>query len=295
MKRLLVALGALSFVSSNSFAVITVSSETDTGGWTAVGGNYDYLVDQQTGQPSSDIVGGTGGTYNAYDAGFFTNWDAGTASNTDGTLGFRVRLDDKDTNQGAYRGVFWVGMDANSDGMLDVFMGVDNQGSSQSLGIYDAGVYQQNPLISNSSPNTTTISSTAATSYTVSSSNYNYRPVSFSTDGGTTNDITSGGTDTDYYLSFTINFADVVNFLNTQGISITDASPLRYVIGTATQHNSINQDIGLLPKNFDGSQTWEQLGGLSPTMNATGTVVPEPSAALLGGLGFVALLRRRRN
>jgi len=289
MKRLLVALGALSVVASNSYAAVTVSSDTDTGGWNSVGGNYDYLVDQQTGQPSSDIVGGVGGAYNAYDAGFFTNWDAGTASSTDGTLGFRVRLDDKDTNQGTYKGVLWIGVDADIDGDIDAFMGVDNQGSSQTLGIYAPGSGLNN------SPNTTTISSTAATSYTVSSSNYNYRAVT-AADGGTTLDITTANSgDTDYYLSFTINFADVVSFLNGNGISITDASPLRYVLGTATQHNSLNQDLGNVNGNVNSSITWEQLGGFSPTMNATGTVVPEPTAALLGGLGLLALFRRRRN
>ena len=290
MKRLLVALGTFSVLFSNSYAAITVSSDTDTGGWKTIGGNYDYLTDQQTGQASSDIVGGVGGTYNAYDAGFFTNWDAGTASSTDGTLGFRVRLDDKDTNQGTYKGVLWIGVDADIDGDIDAFMGVDNQGSNQTLGIYAPG----NGL--NNSPSTTTISSTAATSYTVSATNYNYRTVNSATDGGTTNDITTATSgDVDYYLSFTVNFADVVSFLNTKGISITDASPLRYVLGTATQHNSLNQDLGNVNGNVNSSTTWEQLGGFTPTMNATGTVVPEPTAALLGGLGFIALLRRRRN
>lgn len=290
MKRLFVALGAFTVAASNSFAAITVSSDTDTGGWKSVNGNYDYLVDQQTGQPSSDIVGGVGGTYNAYDAGFFTNWDAGTASTTDGTLGFRVRLDDKDTNQGTYAGLLWIGVDANSDGAVDIFFGANNKGNNSSIEIRDAGGQ------ANTSPSTTSIGN-PVTGYVFSetSSNYNYRPVNFSTDGGTTNDITSGGTDTDYYLSFTVDFAKVVQFLGTQNIAITDASPLRYVLATATQDNSLNQDLGNVNGGVNSTSTWEQLGGFSPTMNATGTVVPEPSAALLGGLGFLALFRRRRN
>jgi hypothetical protein len=294
MKRLLVALGALSFVASNSYSAITVSSDTDTGGWNTVGGNYDYLVDQQTGQPASDIVGGVGGTYNAYDAGFFTNWDAGTASTTDGVLGFRVRLDEKDTNKNpaTFARVLWVGMDADLDGDVDVFMGVDNAGSSDSLGIYDAG----NGL--NNSPNTTSISSTAATSYTVTSSNYNYRAVA-AADGGTTLDITTGTSgDTDYYVTFTINFQDVVNFLNTAAggnISINESSSFRYVLGTATQHNSLNQDLGNVNGNTNSSTTWEQLGGFSPIVNAAGQVVPEPSSLLLGLAALPLVFRRRRN
>ncbi|HEY8962368.1 MAG TPA: PEP-CTERM sorting domain-containing protein, partial [Luteolibacter sp.] len=285
MKRFLVAFGVLSFVSSNSFAAISVSSDTDTGGWIAIGGNYDYLDDQQTGQPQSDIVGGTG-----YNAGFFTNWDAGGASHTDGTLGFRVRLDRADTNQNTFSGLLWVGVDANSDGALDIFFGANNKGNNTNIEIRDAGSGLNN------SPNTTTIdNSVAGYIFAETSSNYNYRPVNFTTDGGTTNDMTTGGTDTDYYLSFTVDFAKVVQFLGTQGIAITDESSLRYVLGTATQDNSLNQDLGNINnKTANLSQTWEQLGGFSPAMNATGTVVPEPSAALLGGLGFIGLLRRRR-
>jgi uncharacterized protein (TIGR03382 family) len=286
MKRLLVALGALSVVASNSYAAITVSSDTDTGGWMAIGGNYDYLDDQQTGQPQSDIVGGSG-----YNAGFFTNWDAGGASNTDGTLGFRVRLDRADTNQNTFSGLLWVGVDANVDGVVDIFFGANNKGNNTNIEIRDAGTGLNN------SPNTTSIgNSVAGYVFTETSSNYNYRAVNFSTDGGTTNDMTAGGTDTDYYLSFTVDFAKVVEFLGTQNIAITDASSLRYVLGTATQDNSLNQDLGNINnKTSDLSQTWEQLGGFSPIMNATGQVVPEPSAALLGGLGFLALFRRRRN
>jgi hypothetical protein len=283
MKRLLVAFGVLSFVSSNSFAAISVSSDTNTGGWKAVGSNYDFQADQQTGQPGADIVGGSG-----YDAGFFTNWDSGSAnSSTDGVLGFRVRFDERD-HQSGFKGNLWVGIDADVDGDIDAFIGA----TSSSIGIFDT-----DPAYANNSPNTTRIAGTATTSYTVSASNYNYRAVA-TADGGTTTDITSGGTDTDYYLSFTVNFQDMVNFLNSAAggnISITDATAIRYVVGTATQGNALNQDLGGVNGGVSSPTTWEQLGGFSPTMNATGTVIPEPQAALLGGLGFLGLLRRRRN
>jgi hypothetical protein len=283
MKRLLVALGALSFVASNSYSAITVSSDTDTGGWNAMGSNYDFQADQQTGQAGSDIVGNGG-----YDAGFFTNWDAGTASTTDGVLGFRVRFDALD-HQSGFKGNLWVGVDADVDGDIDVFIGA----TSSSIGIFDT-----DPSYANNSPNTTRIAGTATTSYTVSASNYNYRAVDFTNDGGTTNDITSGGTDTDYYLSFTMNFQDVVNFLNTTAggnISINDSSSIRYVLGTATQGNSLNQDLGGVNGGANSPTTWEQLGGFSPIMNAAGTVVPEPSSLLLGLAALPLVFRRRRN
>lgn len=292
MKNLPVVIGAISSLAvSQAFGAINVVSDTDTGGWLAISGNYDYLSDQQTGQPSSDIVGGSGGSYNLYDSGFFTNWDSGTVSNTDGTLGFRVRLDDHDgNNTPAYNGFLWVGIDADTNGSLDVFVGVDKQGNSSKIAIYDAGT---DP---NTSPSTTSIAQNAYYSTdAVSGANYSYRAVSSLTDGGTTDDITTGTSgEIDYYISFTVEFNRVVTFLNTQGISINDSTPLRYVVATATQGQSLNQDLGQLPKNFDGSQTWEQLGGFSPTMNATGTLVPEPSTMLLGACALPFLFRRRR-
>jgi len=292
MRYLTAAIGTISCLAvSQAFGAINVVSDTDTGGWIAISGNYDYLSDQQTGQPSSDIVGGSGGSYNLNDSGFFTNWDPGTASNTDGTLGFRVRLDDHDgNNTPAYNGFLWVGIDADTNGSVDVFVGVDKQGNSSKIAIYDAGSG------ANNSPSTTTIAQNAYDSTdAVSGTNYSYREVNSLNDGGTTNDITTGTSgDIDYYISFTLDFGRIVSFLNTQGISINDSTPMRYVLATATQGQSLNQDLGQLPKDFDGIQTWEQLGGFSPTMTATGAVVPEPSTMLLGACALPFLLRRRR-
>jgi hypothetical protein len=292
MKNLTAAIGTISYLAvSQAFGAINVVSDTDTGGWIAISGNYDYLSDQQTGQPSSDIVGGSGGSYNTYDAGFFTNWDPGTASNTDGTLGFRVRLDDHDgNNTPAYNGFLWVGIDADTNGSVDVFVGVDKQGNSSKIAIYDAGSG------SNNSPSTTTIAQNSYYSAdAVSGTNYSYREVNYLNDGGTTNDITTGTSgDIDYYISFTLDFDQIVSFLNTQGISINDSTPMRYVVASATQGQSLNQDLGQLPKDFDGIQTWEQLGGFSPTMTPTGAVVPEPSTISLGACALPFLFRRRR-
>jgi len=292
MRYLTVAIGIISCLAvSQAFGTINVVSDTGTGGWISISGNYDYLSDQQTGQPSSDIVGGSGGSFNLYDSGFFTNWDPGTASNTDGTLGFRVRLDDHDgNNTPAYNGFLWVGIDADTNGSIDVFAGVDKQGNSSKIAIYDAGSGLNN------SPSTTTIAQNSYDSTdAVSGTNYSYRAVNYLNDGGTTNDITTGTSgDIDYYISFTVDFGQLVAFLNTQGISINDSTPMRYVLATATQGQSLNQDLGQLPKNFDGVQTWEQLGGFSPTMTATGSLVPEPSTMLLGACAVPFLLRRRR-
>ena len=282
--RALVAL-CLAYASTQAASVSAPSGQ-----WTAINGNYDYLADQQTGQPESDIVGSAG------NPGFFTTFNNnGSASNTDGTLGFRLRLDAAGGNKNnpAFNRVAWVGIDANQDAVLDVFVGLGMQGSTSTLGIYDAGAS------ANTGPSTTSISSTPYRTYTIDGTNYNYRPVDSLTDGGTTNDSTTATTgDPDFYLSFFINFGDLVAFLQTQGISITDQSSLRYILATSTQHNSLNQDLGGVEGNINSSQTWEQLGGFSPYLNAGGTpapIVPEPASAALAALGLATLsLRRRR-
>lgn len=271
---------------SHVVSAATVSDSSTA--WTALAGNYDYLLDQQTGQPAGDIVGATG------NAGFFTTFnDNGSASNTDGTLGFRLRLDAAGGNKNSpvFDRVAWVGLDANNDAVLDAFVGLGMQGSSSTLGIYAPG------SSANTSPSTTSIASSAATAYTIGAGNYNYRAVNYENDGGTTNDATSTSTDDpDYYVSFMVNFRDLVNFLGTKNISITDQTGLRYVLATSTQHNSLNQDLGGVNGGVNSTQTWVQLSGFSQTVTASGApLVPEPSSVLLGASSLLlACLRRRR-
>lgn len=271
---------------SHAVSAATVSDSSTL--WTALAGNYDYLLDQQTGQPAGDIVGATG------NPGFFTTFnDNGSTSSTDGTLGFRLRLDAPGGNKNtpAFDRVAWVGLDANGDAVLDAFIGLGMQGSSSTLGIYAPG------NSANTSPSTTSIASAASTAYTISASNYNYRAVNHANDGGTTNDATTTtADDPDYYLSFMVNFRDIVNFLGTKNISITDQTGLRYVLATSTQHNSLNQDLGGVNGGVNSTQTWVQLSGFSQTITASGTpLIPEPSSALLGASTLIlACLRRRR-
>ena len=79
----------------------------------------DYLADQQTGQAAGDIVG------TASDSGLFMLFD----STSPGALAFRVRLGAADQGGNFSRG-FFIGIDANNDGKLDLFTGVDNTGSN---------------------------------------------------------------------------------------------------------------------------------------------------------------------
>ena len=262
-------------------AAITVSDASAF--WSPLPGNYDYLSDQQTGQTQGDIVG------SATDPGFFIAFNNnGAASSTDGTLGFRVRFDNfgGNTNNPSFDRVAWVGIDANIDGSIDAFVGLNRQGNNSEIGIYLPG----NDL--NTSPSTTSIASTPYVTYALTSQNYNYRAVDYVTDGGTINDLTpSSSGDPDYYASFMIPFADLVTFLGTKSIAVNDTTPLRYIVATSTQTNSLNQDLGGVNGSINSSTSWQDLNAFTPS-----GAVPEPSSALsaLSSLAAFLLLRRRR-
>ncbi len=277
-------------------AAISLSGPSIGSGWIMLGANYDFLDDQQTGDPSSDIVG------TAASPGFFTAFDnANTSSLTDGTIAFRVRLDAQggNNNNPKFDRNLWVGIDADTNGSIDAFIGVATPSQSTTVGIYDAGTG------TNTSPNTTTIANlTINYTYTTTAANYDYRAVNYLTDGGTLNDLTATGTDTDYYVSFAVGFAHLAAFLTTQLPSsfnnttpFNENTPLRYVLGTSTQSNSLNQDLGgINNKTANLTSTWTALGGFSPTITASGNVIPEVSATLLTLVGSVfgfAFHRRR--
>lgn len=288
-----------SFLLINSVMQGAIVLSGPSSDWISMGGNYDAVNDLQTGQPSSDIVG------NSANPGFMTLFDQGDhRSLTDGTLAFRVRLDAAGS-KGVFGNNLWVGLDADLNGSVDVFLGVITQGSQSILGIFAPGSG------ANISPSTTTILSAPYRSYTIGPENYNYRAVNYLTDGGTTNDLSPGTAgDTDYYLSFMIPFQDVVDFLSMnawQGqsksqIIINENTPIQYVLATSTNTNSLNQDLGGVVGGVGSKTTWTGLGGFSPVStiagplepHKSGLVVPEISTSLLGSLGALVLLGRRR-
>lgn len=287
MKQLFSQLLAFICLASFTASAATVSDPSSM--WTHFAGNYDYLADQQTGQSAGDIVGDTASNY-----GFFVTFnDNGSSSATDGTLGFRLRLDDAGGTKKnpAFDRVAWIGIDADTNGSIDVFLGLNIQGNSSELLIASPGTS------ANISPNTTSIAITPYQTYALTTDNYNYRPVNYTTDGGTTNDVTTTTTgDPDYYVSFMVPFTDVVAFLSTSSIQINDQSPLRYVTATSTQTNSLNQDLGGVDGNINSATTWVDLGGFTQIVTANGTLIPEPTSGLLALISLTAalLIRRRR-
>jgi len=288
----------ITFVRSCAMAILclpasaaTISAVTDpTTNWTAVPLiSLDPSADQQTGQADADLVG------IAANPGFYTAYD-GT------NIYFRARLGKAPTG-GAFTGLLWVGIDGNGDGALDIFIGVNNQGSTKQVGFYDAGTG------ANNSPSTTSIgNAVAAYQITETATNYNYQAVSSTIDPTSTNlDLNADGK-TDMFLSILVPFFGASGSASLQGalaglagISIDQNTRLAYVLATSTQANSINQDIGGLNGSTNSTITYKQLGAISPPITGTGTVVPEPgsttylgvAAALLFAGKYSGRLRRK--
>jgi hypothetical protein len=281
----LIGLAATLFCATASASLMNVASPTTS--WTTIryGGvnGFDPTVDQQTGSSEGDIVG------NATHGSVYTFFaDRNTPSTTDGDLGFRLRLG-ADANPAGFQYAAFVGIITNrASGKIDLFIGVNNSGQANQVGIWAPGSGL------NVSPSTTTIVSPALVSYAPTASNYHFTAVTSTMDPTATNFDIDGGGQNDFFLTFSIPFSDIVAQLAARGITgITEESSFSYVIATSTQGNSLNQDLNGVTGGVNSSQTWAQLGGLSdPTIPIA--AVPEINVTASVALLLLAVFAHRR-
>jgi hypothetical protein len=292
LRSIAFAFAALALAAPGGARAAMIVVAGDNSSWTAI----DYPVvttpdapnDHQTGIEEGDIVGNDTG-----DPAVLTIFDDnGTPGDlTDGYIGFRVRVAEEKAPPN-FSTFFGVGMDADLDGAIDLFLAVDNQpsGAGNQIGIFNPGTG------ANTSPSSTTIDTTALASYAQNDplyDNYDWSAVTTIDPLETNTDLDSGGK-VDFYLTFVVPFDDVVAQLAAVGITFDENSSVRYVFGTSTQANALNQDLAGPNGGTSSTLTWEQLGAISLEYTASGSPVPEPATALLLGVGLASLSALRR-
>jgi hypothetical protein len=254
-----------------------------TGGGQTSGDGYmtDPLDDQQTGQYDSDFASSTSGA--RANSGFLVTF--GTINGVQ-HLGFRIALNEFKTTGNLVN--IRVGFDGNNDGVVDLFMGPSLQNNQYGL------VFQGTGTGANVSPSTTTLTNafypTAANAgnalaFTADNfSNIELTPSNIAAHypGWVTQQETANKAPlNDAIISFAIPLADINAALAElgKGFAIGPETLMRWIAFTATQNNSINQDVYGLPKitNSSGVGATPYTDFL-PLMNAYGQPVPEPSA-----------------
>jgi len=255
---------------------------TDSGGRN---GDTTGILDQQTGQNVSDLVG-TASAPTLY-IGY------GTIGGVD-HIGFRMRLNEFST-VGAIKQVSYVGFDFDNNGAADMFVGVDLK--SQQSSNWSVIIADTDNSGANTSPSTTTITYGTQTAplYSLSTNgndsyaNYQQVTAANSTVGGNT--TTSGNADA--FLTFALPYSAFVAAITNASVmgssfNFDANTTYRITAGTSQQENNINQDAmaGMtVAFNF------------SSPINTSGNPIPEAStAAMLAALLVPALFitSRRR-
>src|SRR3569833_3111432 len=235
-------------------------------GWTAImfGVNKDPQGDSQAGAADTDIVGDVnhGSLYTAYD-------DTGTATPAGDRLLFRLRIDNPTSAAPAtYSGVAVVGMDANLDGRIDLFMSVDGRNNTQAVRLLDHGTGAN---ISPNTPNTSPLQ----TGWLANNGVYSFSCGNFAatTDTATSDPHWNGDNDvgnaggSDIFISWIVPIADITTVLakpspvdrngvvgprGVGGISgFTKDTTVQYVSFTQTQPGPINGDLNGVGGSYD--------------------------------------------
>jgi VCBS repeat-containing protein len=232
--------------------------------------SFDFLQDQQTGSGSvsQDLVGGPidfGSGIKDYGVFFVQFDDQGSVSTADDELAFRMRLNDADgVKKDTYQFYAFVGLDIDLNGSLDFFLGIYNPDNTGSKAI---SIYSSDPGKLNISPSTTGFGAQLKEITPIKNNNWSLMAV----DDGS---LFSG--DTDYFISWKYNLTDINDALaavNPLWVMTVD-TPLRMVIGTASQDNSYNQDMGGIEGiDTKSPTTWAELGVFAPVVNPKGNPV----------------------
>ena len=107
----------------------------------------------------------------------------------------------------------------------------------------------------------------------------------------TATDTDLNGDGNDYFVSFSVDFATIVQIMADLGIGgFDDQTLVNFVAGSSTNaSSSMNQDIAGVNGQTGSTTPWAALGGSTPPI-----VVPEQRTGALLGFGLLALAWRGR-
>jgi hypothetical protein len=247
----------------------------------------DPQGDSQAGAADTDIVGNLthGSMYTAFD-------DNSTTSPLDDTLLFRIRIDNP-TALDRFAGVIVVGIDANNDGRIDIFISVDGRSNGQVVRILEPGTGL------NISPNTTTTSPLPVGwlpnngIYPFTGVNYSVVPITQQTDSHWDGVWDIGGDgNADVFVSWRVSMTDLATVLakpspvdrngiygprGPAGIAGFDQNtPVRYVSFTQTQTGPINGDLNGVGASYDRNATFQSLGAATALMSPASPISDGP-------------------
>ena len=279
-KTLTASASGLTSATSSTFTT-AMSLTAPTTVWRPVlyGPSSDYSNDTQAKAPDLDLVGNANNPvlYSYYD-------DGGTsAADTDDNLYFRVRLGGSKSSSSSVftSGYVFLGVDVNNDGKIDFFISITRRtNNEQRISVWSAGSGL------NVSPSTTSLTGELPiVNLATSPSFYDFSSVTTTNDPAT-NDVdlntpTTLGTTpiadltiNDQFLSFKIPFNNstpatdsLKEALAAKGIAITKNTPLRIILATSTQSNSLNSDLNGYNGGVKSSITYINQGAFSPPMS----------------------------
>jgi len=276
-KTLAAASTGLTGALSNSFNV-SMSLTAPTSVWKRVldGPSSDFVNDTQANAADLDLVGNAGHPvlYTYYD-------DNGNASDTDDFLYFRVRVGGSKSSSSSVftSGYIFLGVDVNGDGRIDFFISITKRTTGeQRISVWSPGSGL------NVSPSTTTITSELPiVNFATNPTFVDFSPVTPTNDPTATdvnlNDAALGTSPlplnvNDHFLSFKIPFNNsssatdsLKEALAAKGLSVTKNTPLRYILASSTQSNSLNSDLNGYNGGVKSSVTFIDQGAFSPFLS----------------------------
>jgi len=204
-------------------------NDPDCSGWMGVVPYDDPAGDQQTGSGSvsQDIVGS-----DEHPAAFLRFSDDGSE------IAVRIRVNNCDgtPNDPQFKNFGFIGIDATGNGAIDFFLGVYNPtGSNGRLGVYLA-----DPSLPNTGPGNTGVTKPIASFQPRAGESFSFIAAEYDQSDPVYPGFSG---DPDYFLTFLFSLADINKAISNTGITLTPGTPFTYIIGTATQDNSLNGDI----------------------------------------------------